>query len=430
MDREQSHANLFRLATGGDLPTVSHEFDDVEAALAAIAIDYFPLTLLPTSPDQLFPGKPLIGRARLEALEAALRAANDPLLTLFANGNEDELAYYTSSGLGYGPLWTFRVGECALATAEQLIRVFGNPDPAAFIDRVLRNLNVMRTLCTESNADVPALITYENVVLPPGLTLRGPRNGLLRAATERDPRPPVASAPTMVLETTCTVSLSIDRMPPPADSDFWLGVSELRAESLLVSLAGLLATASQEQRGMPLQRGTRIFDPFQPYVGWFLSTPGAPWLAFPPDQLTDLEEWLMRLAEHYHPSIRVAVNRCISSFSERPDSDDALIDLVIALENLFLTRGPKLRQRMATALGNLLADSPESREAIEATARAVYDARSDLVHGEELADTTLSHPRADAERLVLDALKVLFKERPELVPDRHARARLGRTRAE
>jgi hypothetical protein len=234
----------------------------------------------------------------------------------------------------------------------------------------------------------------------------------------------------MVLETTCTVSLSIDRMPPPADSDFWLGVSELRAESLLVSLAGLLATASQEQRGMPLQRGTRIFDPFQPYVGWFLSTPGAPWLAFPPDQLTDLEEWLMRLAEHYHPSIRVAVNRCISSFSERPDSDDALIDLVIALENLFLTRGPKLRQRMATALGNLLADSPESREAIEATARAVYDARSDLVHGEELADTTLSHPRADAERLVLDALKVLFKERPELVPDRHARARLGRTRAE
>jgi hypothetical protein len=424
MDREQSHANLFRLANGGELPTVPTGLNEVEAALVAIAIDYFPLTLLPTSSDQPFPGKPLISGARVAALEAALRSTNDPLLTLFPNGNDEELAYYTSSGLGYGPLWAFRVGECALATAEQMIRVSGNPEPSAFLDRVLRNLGVMRTLCTEGNADVLALVTYENAVLPAGLTLRGPRDGFLRAATERDPRPPVASATTMVLETTCNVSLSVGRMPPPADSDFWLGVSELRVESLLVSLAGLLATASQEQRGMPRQRGTRIFDPFQPYVGWYLSTPGVPWLAFPPEQLVDLEEWLLRLAEHYHPSIRVAVKRCVSAFSERPDTDDALIDLVIALENIFATRGPKLRQRMATALGNLLGNSSESREAIGDTARAVYDARSDLVHGDELADTTFGHPKDNAEHLVLQTFEVLFRDRPELIADRRGRRRL------
>ena len=307
------------------------------------------------TPQRLFPAKPLISKARVAALEPALHATDDPLLTLFA----DDITYYTSSGMGQGTLWPFRVGECALAVAEQMVRISGDTLPEVFIEKVLENLNAMRALCTDGTAEVPALISYENVVVPPGVTLHGPRDAILRAATDRDPRPPVASDATMVLETKCTVSLSIGPMPPPADDEFWLGTGELRAEELLVGLAGLLATASQEQRGMPLLRATRIFDPFQPYLGWFqpLPAPGRP------SRRTNSpisRRWLLRLAQNYHPSIRVAVKRCITSFSDRPDSDDALIDLVIALENLLVTRGPQLRQRMAAGLGTR-SPTPRSR---------------------------------------------------------------------
>jgi hypothetical protein len=66
------------------------------------------------------------------------------------------------------------------------------------------------------------------------------------------------------------------------------------------------------------------------------------------------EEWIHRLENHYHPRMRVAIERCLSAFAERGSADDSLIDLVIALESLFGGRGGELRLRISTAVAWLL----------------------------------------------------------------------------
>src|SRR4051794_37749816 len=50
LDRGHSHANLFRLATGGHLPALPEGMDALEEAVARAAMDYYPVTLLPLAP--------------------------------------------------------------------------------------------------------------------------------------------------------------------------------------------------------------------------------------------------------------------------------------------------------------------------------------------------------------------------------------------
>jgi Apea-like HEPN len=136
-----------------------------------------------------------------------------------------------------------------------------------------------------------------------------------------------------------------------------------------------------------------------------------------------MEEWVSRLDAHYDKNIRVAVLRTVSAIGERGLWDDALIDFVIALENLFGGPGPKLELRISTALALVLGETEDERAAIAARSKRVYHARSRLVHGDELPDDG-SHPREDAERLALDALRSLFTTYTHLIPDRKARRNL------
>jgi hypothetical protein len=148
-------------------------------------------------------------------------------------------------------------------------------------------------------------------------------------------------------------------------------------------------------------------------------------MTFPAAKLREFEAWILRLDAHFDPVIGVAVRRCVKAFGDRPESDDALIDLVIALENLFATRGPKLKQRIAAGIVALLSESPEDQLDLKERAEMIYDARSDLVHGDDLPEME-PHPREVAEELLLRTFEVLFTTRTELIADPRARARLSR----
>jgi hypothetical protein len=422
IDRATTHANLFRLACGGELPKLPDGLDPVEEAAAEIAVDYFPITLLPTDPDHPLPQKPMIARARVEALEAAL--ATDPLAELLAPG----VTFYTSTGMGYGPLWPFRVAECALVTAEQRTRMLGNKSPETYIEAVASNIRLMRELCVTGIAEVPAVVGFWNVEMWKETELAGPRGGKLRAATEADPQVPMAARATMALDTVCQVGFS-KGANPPSSGPFFAGAERLRIDEQLVCLAGLLSTANDGERAMPMVAWTQVFDPYQPYVGSFEAERlGPPTILFPAARLQAMEEWLLRLDTHYDKSIRVAIMRTVSAFAEGGPWDDELIDFVIALENLFGGPGRSLERRISTALAIVVGGTEEQSAAIAAASRRVYQARSALVHGDELPDAE-DHPREDAERLVLDAWRSLLTRYAELIPDRKARRRLWKKKA-
>lgn len=420
LDHAQTHANLFRLACAGDLATVPDGLDSVEQAVANIAVDYFPITLLPIDPEHPLPQKPLIARARVEALEAALK--DDPLAELL----EPNTVFYTSTGMGYGPLWPFRVAECVLVTAEQRVRMLDQKSSSAYIEAVVGNLRTMRELCVTGSCEVPAVVGFWNVGMPKDVKLAGARGGRLRAASDTDPHVPMASRATMALETVCEVGFSKGAVPPSGGA-FFAGVESLRIDEQLVCLAGLLSTAEGDERALPMMAWTQVFDPFQPYVGWFVpERVGPPTVVFPATRLRAMEEWVSRLDAHYDKSIRVAVLRTVSAIGERGLWDDALIDFVIALENLFGGPGPKLELRISTALALVLGETKDERAAIATQSKRVYRARSRLVHGDELPEDG-SHPRDEAERLALDALRSLFTTHTHLIPDRKARRNLWKT---
>jgi hypothetical protein len=54
---------------------------------------------------------------------------------------------------------------------------------------------------------------------------------------------------------------------------------------------------------------------------------------------------------------------------------------------------------------------------IQREARDVYDARSKIVHGGELAAGEAQTNQENAERLLISALRTLFTERTDLIPD-------------
>lgn len=424
IERGQTHANLFRIATGGSLPEVPSGLDPAEKALAEAAIDHYPSTLLRLDEGTEFlPPKPLISRRRVLTLEAALAA--DPLSGILTPGT----VFYTSSGMGYGAPNTYRIAECALATAEQRVRMLSDRSAPTFIREAIENLRRMRQLVTTGTCSVPAAIGFWNAEFPSDAEVAAPGGGRLRAARESDPHVPMAARATMVLDTTCEVGLSIGEKPPPARDSFWAGVESLTVAEKLISLAGLLGPRDdQEAVCMPVLAWTHVFDPFQPYVGRFVSVPsGPPTPPFPGKRLADLEKWISRLDAGYNPSIRVAISRVLSAVAERGPGDDALIDYVIALDNLFGRPGPKLELRISTALARLLGGNANEVSEIFERSRLVYRARSQLVHGEELAEAE-EHPQDQAQALVLQALRALFTTHSHLLSDSDARRQLGEKR--
>jgi hypothetical protein len=423
-ERRQTHANLFRVATGGELPQMPPDLSPAEAAIADAAIDHYPQTLLPVPRDKAFlPPKPLVARTRVERLDLALH--ENPIGRLI----KDDVIFYTSSGMGYGPINAYRVAECALATAEQRVRALNDRLPETFIAEAVANLRHMEQLVATGTTEVPVLSGFWNIEITAADELAGPSGGRIRAVRSTDPHIPMAAEATMVLETTCQVGLSIGRQPP-SDAAFWRGVERLSVDEKLISLAGLLADSGPDaELALPMLAWTHIFDPFQPYVGTFKhEPPGPPTVPFPAHRLAMLEEWLARADQSYDPSIRVAVTRTLSAAADRQLSDDALIDYVIALENLFGGPGSALERRISNALASILAATEEEATEVRERSRRVYRARSRLVHGDELSEPD-EHPADEARDLLLDALRALFTTHKHLAADRKARRRLGTRRA-
>jgi hypothetical protein len=142
-------------------------------------------------------------------------------------------------------------------------------------------------------------------------------------------------------------------------------------------------------------------------------------------QLADLGMWAERVAQGYDASIAVAVRRVLSAVSERATrAEDALLDAVIAWENLFGAGGTsETTFRVTTALALLLEPDRSKRSALRTELGKIYEVRSKVAHGAELKPKhNLDRCQERAIEVAIDALRILFRDRPHLIAESKQRA--------
>lgn len=117
-----------------------------------------------------------------------------------------------------------------------------------------------------------------------------------------------------------------------------------------------------------------------------------------------------------HPeSLDIAMRRILLAASSRDEPTDALIDALIAWENIFGTH-METTFRVTASLAKLIEDDQDERRELQKVLSKIYGSRSKLVHGaKELSLDVSNAQRVKAIRVALDGLRALYIDRPDLL---------------
>ena len=88
---------------------------------------------------------------------------------------------------------------------------------------------------------------------------------------------------------------------------------------------------------------------------------------------------------------------------------------MIAWENLFGTSEGEPRLRITAAMAWLLEQDPTSREALQGALKKLYDDRSSIVHGGSVDVGSIGTRADDALGFAVRCLRVLFRERQDVL---------------
>lgn len=441
-ETETSIGNALRLRCGGEVSIESSD-EPVERELLTLLRDAYPLLLMPIE-DRHFP-RPQITSAlwsnpARKRLDTAL--LDDPDLSqLFptereGSGWSGNVMRSTGSGGGV-QLWTFP--ELIITGTWWRGHLDNDLSLGYLREEVLRQARLLRRATRGEACSVQTLLAFTGLVLEEGTTIRLPF-GSLREVTEseRELSPGMieggvthttaeGEAVTATYSGDVVLESEIEYRIDVQDDDAFEALGdwpdELRAFDVLgrnidsLRLAVLLSGDDES----PLQLAPTwrmVFDPLSwgPLQSWNDPRHGpsiAPRLLARTD---DVERWTAAIHEHRRPSIDVAIRRTISASTHRMDQVDALVDLVIAWENLFGSRKGEPTLRISASLAWLLGSDPESREVVRAQVVKIYALRSDIVHGNrEVKPAEAAASLQDARRLTLEAWRRLFADRADLL---------------
>jgi hypothetical protein len=441
-----SWANATREAVGGTtaIPKLP---DQVRNLLSEMARDVYALFLLPageTFADLLHPplGRPLHNHPKREQLEAAI-LEDATLRQLFPHTSETTgPGGYTMRSTGSGgslQLWTFP--EQMIRSGWHMASLSGKtPALSELVQGIDKAVGLISSAVLGEDAKVPVRIGLTGVLLPSGFTVKAPW-GTLREVNQLDLRLVPESyrggltttkpdgehieidyAGNVVLEAEIPYRM---RIGPTELDDEW--PANLRSYDMLQtwsenSQIALLLTLDDQPEVKVVPSWTAIFDPlnYGPMRS-FRDTRSVPSLV--PHQLTQQEaetwsEWIGLVTDRRVPSIAVAISRTLMAVTERRDTSDALVDTVIAWENLVGSREGEPTLRVSAALAWLLEDQFNVRQERQRAIGRLYKLRSDVVHGNRLLPPReASESSREAIAITLAALRKVFSERSDLLSE-------------
>jgi hypothetical protein len=288
----------------------------------------------------------------------------------------------------------------------------------AELPRVVKDVSA---LLAGEDVEVAQISAFRGLALPDDATIETPW-GVLRPAspTERAWHPFSPMSPTIVLVSSLQLHWDLgegeatisDELLATNDAEDHLALSALLALGRDAVVRPLWATVVA-----PLGFGQGFRGRARPEFALpgFDPPPPDPLMS---EQRAELAEWTSRVAQSYHSSIAVAVRRTLSAVSER-EAEDALIDAVIAWENLF-GKGSNVEMvfRITTAVSRLLKKDPAERRDLQKELSKIYGLRSKVAHGDEAKPKDKLGERRDrAVEVALEALRVLFRDEPALLAD-------------
>lgn len=422
--------------------------------------DVYPIMLLPE--EVAFPlsggatllSGPLYRHPRRESFEAAVLADKE-LSQLFPEEREGQgrvgVVYSSAGHGGSTQLWGF-AGQLIGAGWEWARLAVKVPSLKEHVSGVKSASAVLRTAIKKKPAKIPVRVGITGVLLPDGCEHIDLGWATLRCADERDENALIDNALAgslqanqpdgtliaikysgdIVMETDIEYRLrlkEIDVMKSgwPLDLDPSQTI-ERRLENLRLGL--LLAFPEEQQPMMVSSTWTLIVDPAKQNIlaGW--NDPRKTTNLLPRKLSTaDVDtwkEWAILIGEKRQKSIDVSIRRALLAASQRPIPEDKLVDSVVVWENLF-GAAQETTMRVVTSLAWLLAEGVEDRKKLREKFEKLYRLRSGIVHGsKQLTREEVQTKPDDALKIALDALRAIFRERPDLIDEADGSARSKR----
>jgi DNA-binding transcriptional ArsR family regulator len=301
-------------------------------------------------------------------------------------------------------------------------------DSERYFNQVCGIVVELRRLIAGEEVEVPAWVSLNGDV-GEGFRIETQLGALTVAPGSLVARASRAPAPGLMLTTTYPLSLDFDASPMDGQPSAGVFTSQREFQRRIdhVRLAFLLALDSSDP--LALQVASReISNPLSwSSLSWPLNAPAFP-LSLEERDAALVKSWCDTIALHHDPLIELAGRRALSAATPGRDAEDRLVDSVIGLDNLVgQGAGMKPARAFKEVVGALLTDDPVHQRAVSAKAKALYDARSEIVHGQRQLDVMEAEKlRRESLELLLGGLRRLFRELPALISDRRRARRLLR----
>lgn len=441
-----SYINTLRVRCGGSI-SAGASSDPVVSLLLPVARDMYPLFLLPLPPEPAFNAfAPSMARSLFQHPGRASvddAVMNDPELNrLFPEDSEHagrSGQFISSAGRG-GGIQLAMFADLLIRSSWSWLKLDSEaPALREFLEGVATSVNRIRDAVMGRSVSVPVRIGLTGVKLPdnappvvlPWGTLRATRDldremvpssivGALSTTTAEGVQVVIDYSGDIVLETEIPYRIELGQHDITAGWPQRLRgfeVIQRRIESIQL---GLLLAISSDPQPMVVMAWQRVLDPLSQGAGMSWNdtrrTPNLVPHQLAQETLHEWAQWITDVDARRVPTVEVAIRRTIRSAVERSDPSDALVDAVIAWENLVGSREGEPTLRISAALAWLLEDDPASRRTRQTALKKLYQLRSDVVHG----NRPLNGPEAaqgsrEARMVAVEALRKLFRERPELL---------------
>lgn len=421
--------------------------DPVERHLVALASGVYPVLLLPASDAQRWRFGPGIAEmvssaSQQEPFRQAVMT-DSVLSRLFPDLDENDRWGFVYQSTASGTrvlLSTFAIALLENAwRGANLTRVTATRED--FVQEVQLCLASLRNAVRNKAADAWIVVGISGVRLPEGTSIQLPK-GKLRNIDAADVGllPPLADGTRLGQPVAGTVAtfnkgdaLLVCKVPyritigsiDHASEGWPVDLISGEAAARVIDTVRLALRLSGHEAFGPLVRVEWItfIEPLASGSGWTMqnatSPPSSIRCELTSNDANDVSEWIVRIDAGRKPKIDIAVRRALQAAGERTDASDALIDCVVVWENLVGSSAGESTFRVSSALGWLLGgDNEDERLRYQAATSAMYSLRSGIVHGTTVLDAArAAQTRTDALSLTTQILRVLFRDRPDLLVD-------------